>query len=246
MNKKHIAFENEILRGLVGSTAHGTGIDGQEDRDEMGVFIEPKENVCGLSPCEHYVHRTAPEGVRSGPDDLDLTLYSLRKFTRLAVKGNPSILQLLWLPEYITESSLGRRLVGMREGFISKQAGKSFLGYLISQRMRLTGERSKPVSRPELVEKYGYDTKYAMHALRLGLQGVELLQTGNISVPVRGTDRTTLLDVRHGRLNYSEALALIVSAENDLNRELDNCTATVDEARVNKFLVEAHEQHWTN
>lgn len=39
--KSEIATKNEILRGLVGSTAHGINIVGQDDRDETGVFIEP-------------------------------------------------------------------------------------------------------------------------------------------------------------------------------------------------------------
>ena len=67
VDTREIATVNEILRGVVGSTAHGTAIDGQDDRDEMGVFVEPPENVCGLTLCEHYIHRDKPEGVRSGP-----------------------------------------------------------------------------------------------------------------------------------------------------------------------------------
>lgn len=39
-------------------------------------------------------------------------------------------------------------------------------------------------NRPELVAEHGYDTKFAMHALRLGAQGVELLTTGRITLPV--------------------------------------------------------------
>lgn len=42
---REVAMSNEILRGLVGSTAHGTAIDGQDDRDEMGIFIEPARFV---------------------------------------------------------------------------------------------------------------------------------------------------------------------------------------------------------
>jgi hypothetical protein len=34
------------------------------------------------------------------------------------------------------------------------------------------------VNRAELVEQFGYDTKYAIHTLRLGHQGVEFLETG--------------------------------------------------------------------
>ena len=45
--------------------AHGTAIEGQDDRDEMGVFVEPPENVCGLTPCDHYIQRDQPDGVRS-------------------------------------------------------------------------------------------------------------------------------------------------------------------------------------
>ncbi len=100
MTARDIAFENEILRGVVGSTAHGTAVDGQDDRDEMAVFIEPPENVCGLTPCDHYIYRDKPEGVRSEAGDLDLTMYSLRKFCRLAEQGNPSVVILLWLPTH--------------------------------------------------------------------------------------------------------------------------------------------------
>ena len=61
LSARDVALENEILRGVVGSTVHITAIDGQDDRDEMGVFVEPPENVCGLTPCEHYVYRDQPE-----------------------------------------------------------------------------------------------------------------------------------------------------------------------------------------
>ena len=84
MDAGAIAIANQILRGVVGSTAHGTAIDGQDDRDEMGVFIEPAENVCGLTPCAHYIYRDKPEGVRSGPGDLDLTLYGVLTHAALA------------------------------------------------------------------------------------------------------------------------------------------------------------------
>jgi len=47
----------------VGSTAYGTSVDGQGDRDEMGVFIEPPENVCGLKSIDSYVYRDKPDGV---------------------------------------------------------------------------------------------------------------------------------------------------------------------------------------
>lgn len=54
-----IAAGETILRCQVGSGLHGTAIAGTDDRDEMGICIEPPEFVVGLSGFEQWVHRTA-------------------------------------------------------------------------------------------------------------------------------------------------------------------------------------------
>jgi hypothetical protein len=40
---RRIAEGGEILRVEVGSTAHGTAVDGQDDLDLMGICIEPSD-----------------------------------------------------------------------------------------------------------------------------------------------------------------------------------------------------------
>ena len=83
-----------ILRATVGSTVHGLHHGGQDDRDEMAVYVEPPEYLVGLARgirgglygFEHFIQRTQPEGVRSGPGDLDLVAYSIRKYVCLALK----------------------------------------------------------------------------------------------------------------------------------------------------------------
>lgn len=245
MDPREIATGNEILRGVVGSTAHGLAVSGQDDRDEMAVFVEPPANVCGLAPCDHYIYRDRPNGVRSQPGDLDLTMYSLRKFCRLAAKGNPSVVLLLWLPDYTSTSPIGADLVALRDAFISKESGKRFLGYLVAQKMKLKGERAHTVNRPELVEKYGYDTKFAMHALRLGFEGIELLTQHRITLPVPEPRLTVLRDVRLGRVNFVGALALIDQAEVDLRAAVDSCHDAADTKRIDDFMVRAHYEHWS-
>src|SRR5438270_2928454 len=78
--------DSTILLVEVGSTAHGTGLPGGEDHDEMGVVIEAAEEVLGTDPVgfRTVMQRTQPEGTRSGPGDTDRTLHSLRRFLRLA------------------------------------------------------------------------------------------------------------------------------------------------------------------
>src|SRR5262249_38677017 len=213
MDAGAIAIANQILRGVVGSTTHGTAIDGQKDTDEKGILLETAENVCGLTPCAHYIYRDKPEGVRSGPGDLDLTLYSLRKFCRLAAQGNPSVILLLWLPAYIIKTPLGSGLVGLREAFISRVYGAPSLGYLGAQKQKMKGERAHTVNRPELVAKYGYDTKFAMHALRLGYQGIELLAHRRLTLPVAEPNLTTLRAVGSGPIKLGVALQLVEDAE---------------------------------
>ena len=42
---------------------HGLSNPGTDDRDEMGVCVEPPEYLLGFQRFEHFVYRTQPEGV---------------------------------------------------------------------------------------------------------------------------------------------------------------------------------------
>ena len=129
-------------------------------------------------PADHYVFRTQPEGARSGPGDTDLVVYSLRKYLRLATKGNPTALLPLYAPpeSVLILTPLGEELRALTPALLSQHAIHRFLGYLEAQRSRLVGDgpRRGTPNRPELVERYGYDVKYASHALRLAYQGLEV------------------------------------------------------------------------
>jgi uncharacterized protein len=45
---QEMAKRGMIIRSLVGSTVHGLELEGTDDRDEMGVCVEPPEYVAGL------------------------------------------------------------------------------------------------------------------------------------------------------------------------------------------------------
>jgi hypothetical protein len=238
-----------ILRCQVGSGVHGTAIAGQDDRDEMGICVEPPEYVIGLRRFEQYIFRTQPEGRRSGPGDLDLVVYSLRKWLRLALAGNPTVLLPLFVPEseIVRISDLGVRLRARPELVVSRLAGRRFLGYLRAQRDRLLGVRGGThTNRPELVAIHGFDTKYAMHMVRLGVQGVELMETGRITLPVPEPWLSWLRDLRHGRHSKDDALAAAAEMEARLEKLADRAAlpAEPDHAAADAFLVEAHRTTW--
>jgi hypothetical protein len=239
-----------ILQATVGSTVHGTAVAGTDDRDEMAICIEPPEKVVGLHHFETMVYRTQPDGVRSGPGDLDLTVHTLRKFSRLAAKGNPTIL----LPLYVKPDALidkthgfGHALRQAKSMFLSKQVGKSFLGYLVAQKQRLMGERGQMrIHRPELVEQYGFDTKYAGHVVRLAHQGIELMTTGTMSLPMRKAEREEVVAIRTGKLNFQEVLTRAGELERELRDSLDSglLPDQPDERAIDKFVVDTYLAMW--
>ena len=48
MELRELVERGTILRATVGSTVHGLHHGGQDDRDEMAVFVEPPEYRLGL------------------------------------------------------------------------------------------------------------------------------------------------------------------------------------------------------
>jgi uncharacterized protein len=256
--QRSVLDEATILRGTVGSTVHGLHHGGQDDRDEMAIFVEPPEFALGLRLAEsgrrwrafeHYVERTQPEGARSGPGDLDLVSYSLRKWLRLAVAGNPTVLLLLFSPADSLSvcTPRGKALRDLHGAIVSRAAGPRYLGYLRTQKERLLGVRGqKRVKRPELVDAHGFDTKYAMHVLRLGHQGIELMSTGRLTLPIAEPVRSRIMEVRRGEWSEAAALAEIDRVEEELRVAVAESPLPdePDTERVDAFIVESYREAW--
>lgn len=240
-----------ILRSTVGSGVHGIAIAGTDDHDEMAVFVEPASWALGLAPhLEHYVARSQPEGARSGPGDTDLVAYTLRKYLRLAVKGNPTALLPLFAPpqDVLTTTELGDELRGLARSFLSREAARRFLGFMRGQRDRMVTGQDTP-NRPELVARYGYDVKYASHALRLALQGREITQHATLTLPMPEAERQRVLEVKGGGVpDMAVVLAEIDAVAAEVEEALDTGRTPLPEradlATIGEWSVQAHRRHW--
>ncbi len=263
---RRIAEDGMVLRVQVGSGVHGTAVSGQDDRDEMGVCLEPPQFVTGVArvpsgvgaergtvPFEQYERHTVWDQAgglanRSGVGDLDVVVYSARKWARLALGGNPTVLLVLFVPDtdVVFRDQVGVELVENAHRFASRAAADRFIGYLQSQLLAMTGETGAHTNRPELVSVHGYDTKFAMHALRLGVQGVEFLTTGRITLPVPEPDLGYLRAIRRGEIELAEVTAAITDAEARLTalRESSTLPEAPDEAWVNDWLHRSHLSYW--
>jgi hypothetical protein len=106
------------------------------------------------------------------------------------------------------------------------------------------GERHATRTR-ELARDHGYDTKYAMHALRIGYQSIELLKTGRITLPMPEPQRGALREVRAGAVPLDAVLEHLARVDAEL-------VATTEAAKrdapdidaVDGFVVRAYRSAW--
>ena len=217
-----------ILLGYRGSVAHGTyspsyGNSEHDDKDIMGVMIQPIEHYFGLGRQDHH------DRMIIGQDGVtwDSVIYEVRKYISLLLKSNPNVLSLLWLPEhlYIHISKEGQKLIDNRNIFVSKQAYHSFVGYANGQLHRMTHVNTSDLGakRKRLIARFGYDTKNASHLIRLLRIGIEFLTDGELHI-VR-EDASELKEIKNGEWPLEKVL-----------KEADRLFALAQEAYVRSPL----------
>lgn len=221
--------------------------------DEMGVVVEDPGVVLGLNDfgLATVMQRTQPEGSRSGPGDTDRTLHSLRRFIRLAASGNPSILMAFWSP-VILATAEGRELQGLGELFVGRHVIPRYRGYMESQAQRLLGLRGGRHGRrgggqrEELIDAFGYDTKYAMHCARLGFQGLELLRNRRLALPIEGEPADWLRAVRRGDVSFIDWWNRVLTLDAELESLLDDESLPSDPDRgaIESWSVQTHLRLW--
>jgi len=132
-----------ILKIKHGSHAYGLNT-ATSDLDVKGVCIEPFAYHFGFLHSFEQHERMAHEGV-------DLVVYSLKKFARLASDCNPNIIEVLHGADedVIFCDEFGERLREHRYDFISKKAKFTFAGYANAQLKRIKTHRSWLLNPPK-------------------------------------------------------------------------------------------------
>lgn len=160
-----------LLSGVVGSTAYGLATE-DSDIDRLGTYAAPTVAFHGLHP---PLGRAA-SWVSTSPD---ATYHEAGKLVSLLLKANPSVTELLWLPEYLVTGPLGRALIAIRGSLLSAAAVRNaYLGYASRQLHRLEnrGDGSFSSDTRKRTEKHG------RHLARLCWQGMGLHASGILEV----------------------------------------------------------------
>lgn len=204
-------MNDPILHVRTGSLGYGTNVEGS-DEDEAMIFVETSDQVFAPHREPTRIQHVKSEGV-------DRQVYPLRHFIRLAVKGNPTALEMFWLPIIYADPN-GLDLLELGPKLIGRHIIPGYRGFIKAQTMRLLGLKGQlRVTRAELRSQDGYDTKYAMHCTRLAYQCVELLTTGRLRLPldVRSDGFVhELMRIRRGEVPFDEWFEEIVRLDHHL------------------------------
>lgn len=121
-----------------------------------------------------------------------------------------------------------------RIGDINFIPGYSVKRVLSAVRHRL----SNVTNRKDLMTKYGYDTKFASHLIRLLLEGIELLETGTLKFPLN--DAKILLEIKNGLWKMPTVLDLADVLENRMKKAYENTDLPekADFEKINQFCIE--------
>lgn len=214
-----------IVLGVGGSQAHGLAVEGS-DYDGRGVFSYPTEDFFRFTDPKESI-------VTTGPDS---TSHELRKFLRLAAKGNPDVLELFGLDTYAAfDPQWGPRLLDLLPAVLSINVRSAYLGYANQKLtdMLKQGEDFWP--------QYGTrNWKTAKHFFRILEAGKHVLSTGEIQVRVR--DRDFYLE-EIPKLMGNEFFHKAYEALEDFQSTNNILNAAPETSRLEQFIIDYRKAH---
>lgn len=117
-----------LFETLIGSHAYGTNVEGS-DKDYKGVYAQHPEDLMAFGYKEQY-HKSADE-----------EYFEVRRFLQLAQSANPTVIELLWMPEDCIQHihPAFEYIIENRDIFLTKRCKDSFTGYALQQIRKARG-----------------------------------------------------------------------------------------------------------
>ena len=196
---------------VMGSVAYGVS-NNYSDVDVYGFSVPPK-NI--LLPFEHeYVYgfdtnypkfeQYSQHHIedKSTQKEYDLTIYNICKYFRLVADNNPNMVDSLFVPQncVLHSNNVGSLVRENRHIFLHKGCWHKFKGYAYSQLKKLKVKNPEG-KRKEMVDKYGFDVKFAYHVVRLMLEVEQMLAEQDLDLQ---RNKEQLRAIREGRWSLKQ------------------------------------------
>lgn len=246
MIEQKMALKNLIYKIRIGSNLYGTMTTISDD-DFGGIFIPDKAYLLGIRTCEQVeLSDKVNQKIRNQKGDIDYTIYSLPKFIKLAMNNNPNIIEFLYASKHciLCGTEYSTILRDNHHLFLSKKAYHTFKGYAYAQRQKLLLKKKNMTGRNELIEKYGYDVKFASHLIRLLLECHQLLVEKRLTFPL--SQNNLVRDIKLGKYDLDWVLDKAEEIEKliDLAYTTSDLQYTANFEEIDKLQIMLLEKFW--
>lgn len=221
-----------LLQGVVGSTAYGLDTP-ESDKDYLGVCAVPTISLCLLQkPQESWVS-----------ENPDATTHEVGKYCNLALGGNPTVLELMWLPIYDVITPLGEELISIRREFLSaRRVRDAYFGYATQQYRRILGRGDNSFS----ADTRKRTAKHARHLYRLLIQGLTIWSGGDLPIRLSPGQRDKIFafgeQVASGNLVIMKNV--LANYENTFDRDQSALPDQPNRPVVEDWLRRVRKEFW--
>lgn len=242
---------NTIYETLMGSVAYGVSGD-NSDIDIYGICMPPKTvlfphlrgEIEGFSTPGERFAQYAEHHVPFENSEYDFQIFSIVKFFRLAMENNPNVIDSLFTPRrcVVHTTSVGELIRENRRRFLHKGAWHKFKGYAYSQLNKM-GKAREGSKRKVLIDKYGYDVKFAYHTVRLLDEIEQILSTGDLNLE---RSKEVLKAIRRGEWTDEKVRIFFEDKEKSLESlyESSSLPYSPDEEDIKDLLLECLRAHY--
>lgn len=124
---------NLVVKTVFGSHLYGTAVE-NSDKDYKGIFLPSEEEILLNKVPKSYKYNTNDSGNKNSSEDIDIELFSLHYFIKLACKGQTVALDILHAPDdmIIEKSPLWDDIQEHRDKFYTKNLD-AFVEYARTQ-----------------------------------------------------------------------------------------------------------------
>lgn len=206
-------------------------------------MLESKELLLGIDDLPAMVQETDGE--------FDKQRHWLKRFCILAAQGNPNVLEWLFVPpEFVLHVHPEfHTVIGDPTPFLGLEAITArHFGFAKSQLHKMVEKNPQMgAARRALVDTYGYDVKYASHALRLVYQLQEIATTGRITFPYPQAIRDACMAVKLGKVHLTEFKRQFQELADDLDRRVlpsSKLALKPDTREITRRLIHFRETVW--
>lgn len=122
-----------LIKAMAGSHLFGTNTP-KSDKDYKGVYLPSERELLLGSYKETIQQSTGNDSSKNSQDDVDVELYSLKKFLKMVDKGDTAALELLFTPHemIIEKDPMWDFILERRDQLLSKQVN-AMIGYARQQ-----------------------------------------------------------------------------------------------------------------